>query len=306
MEIEQLIQSIQTQKKKVESDIHSAEGMVRLQQVAQEYKGEYELISSDEIQKELATRPKKQMHIMGVPALDELLGGLREQMLISLAAHSGHGKTAMSMWITEKYKQLNPIMIALEQSAEELIEQRTENGQFVPHFYTNKTYAARVKPDWIEQRIIEGIAKFNSRLVVIDHLGYTDCDKKYDRDPEPLRIERKMQDLKNIAKRWNVIIIVLVHIVQLDESIPPSLVSLKGSSAIRQESDKVILLWRKNKMKGKVRTYFNETLFSLQKNRWSGKNGNLGLWFDQDTGEYTVENSWVAQMEKLAEQEEDF
>jgi len=306
MEIEQLIQSIQTQKKKVESDIHSAEGMVRLQQVAQEYKGEYELISSEEIKKEIDSRPKKQMHIMGVPALDELLGGLREQMLISLAAHSGHGKTAMGMWITEKYKQLNPIMIALEQSAEELIEQRTENGQFVPHFYTNKTYAARVKPDWIEQRIIEGIAKFNSRLVVIDHLGYTDCDKKYDRDPEPLRIERKMQDLKNIAKRWNVIIIVLVHIVQLDESIPPSLVSLKGSSAIRQESDKVILLWRKNKMKGKVRTYFNETLFSLQKNRWSGKNGNLGLWFDQDTGEYTVENSWVAQMEKLAEQEEDF
>jgi len=306
MEIEQLIQSIQNQKKKVESDIHSAEGMVRLQQVAQEYKGEYELISSEEIKKEIDSRPKKQMHIMGVPALDELLGGLREQMLISLAAHSGHGKTAMGMWITEKYKQLNPIMIALEQSAEELIEQRTENGQFVPHFYTNKTYAARVKPDWIEQRIIEGIAKFNSRLVVIDHLGYTDCDKKYDRDPEPLRIERKMQDLKNIAKRWNVIIIVLVHIVQLDESIPPSLVSLKGSSAIRQESDKVILLWRKNKMKGKVRTYFNETLFSLQKNRWSGKNGNLGLWFDQDTGEYTVENSWVAQMEKLAEQEEDF
>lgn len=306
MEIEQLIQQITTQKEKVEDEIHSAEGLLRLQEVAKDYSGEYELISSDEIKTELDKRPKKQMHMMGVPALDDLLGGLREQMLVSLAAHSGHGKTAMGMFLTEKYKDLNPILIGLEQSAEELIEQRTENGQFIPHFYTNKTYAARVRPDWIEQRIIEGIAKFNSRLIVIDHLGYVDCDKRYDRDPEPLRIERKMQDLKNIAKRWNVIILVLVHIVQLDESIPPSLVSLKGSSAIRQESDKVILLWRRNKMKGKVRMYKNETLFSLQKNRWSGKNGNIGLFFDPGTGEYIVDNGWVQQMEKLAEQEEDF
>ena len=299
-DLDKLIERIGKQKAKAEQSLHSEQGLVRLQEVARHYSGEYELISSDEIAKLLAERPKKQMHFSGIEIIDELTGGFREQMLISLAAHSGHGKTAMGLFLTEKYKALNPVFIALEQSPEELIEQRTDNGQFVPHFYTNKTYASRVRPDWIEERVIEGIAKFNSRLVVVDHLGYVDPDKQYDRDPDHIRIERKMQALKNIAKRWNVIILLLVHITQIDEGTPPSLLNLKGSSAIKQESDKVILLWRKNHLYRKLRVYENETLFSLQKNRWSGKNGNAGLLFQPETGQYTEWNGWVEDMERMA------
>jgi replicative DNA helicase len=282
--------------------------LLRLQGVAEEMDSQYRLVSSDEIRKEMATRPVKKMHMTGFHVIDDLLGGLREQMVVSLAAHSGHGKTAMGLFITDKYKNLNPVFIALEQSAEELIEQREANGQFIPHFYTNKAYASRVRPDWIERRVIEGIAKFNSRLIVIDHLGYVDADAKHDRDPDHLRIERKMQSIKNIAKRWNVIIIVLVHITQLDEGTPPSLLNLKGSSAIKQESDKVILMWRKNRMYKKIRIYDNETLFSLQKNRWSGKNGAVGLLFEPETGNYIEWNGWVEAMEKMAKeaQSEDF
>lgn len=85
---------------------------------------------------------------------------------------------------------------------------------------------------------------------------------------------------------------------------PPSLVNLKGSSAIKQESDKVILLWRKNKVYRKIHTYENETLFSLQKNRWSGKNGSIGLLFQPDNGQYIEWNGWVEAMEKLAKEVE--
>jgi len=299
-DIEQLIARIAREKEKAEQKLHSEQGMARLQEVAAQYSGEYALISSVEIAQELSERPKKQMHLSGVEPIDNLTGGFREQMLISLAAHSGHGKTAMGLFLTEKYKALNPIFIALEQSPEELIEQRTDNGQFVPFFYTNKTYASRVRPDWIEERVIEGIAKYNSRFVVIDHLGYVDPDKQHDRDPDHIRIERKMQAIKNIAKRWNVIILILVHITQIDEGTPPSLLNLKGSSAIKQESDKVILLWRKNRLYRKLRVYDDETLFSLQKNRWSGKNGNTGLLFQPATGHYVEWNGWVEDMEKMA------
>jgi len=305
MNIEELIKTIESEQKRVKDELHSAEGMARLEAVARDYKGEYELISSREIEEEIKKLPEKKMHMCGVGSIDELTGGFREQMLISLAAHSGHGKTAMGLFLTEKYKELNPVFIALEQSAEELIEQRRANSQFVPFFYTNKTYAARIRPDWLESRVIEGIAKFNSKFIVIDHLGYTDPHERYDRDQEHLRIERKMQDIKNIAKRWSVIILVLVHIVQLDESQPPSLASLKGSSAIKQESDKVILLWRKNEIAKKIRLYHKETLFSVQKNRWSGTNGNVGLLFEPSTGKYLPEekDGWVAQMEKMANQQ---
>lgn len=301
-ELNKLIQKIASEKERVSSELHSDEGLLRLQEVAKAYDGEYRLVSSDEIQKQIAERPVKKMHMTGFTIMDELIGGLREQMVIGIAAHSGHGKTAMGLFLTEKYKALNPVFIALEQSAEELVEQRTSNGQFVPHFYTNETYAARVRPDWIEQRVIEGIAKFNSRLIVIDHLGYVDPENKHDKDQEHLRIERKMQSIKNIAKRWNVIIIVLVHITQLDESTPPNLMNLKGSSAIKQECDKVIMLWRKNRMHQKLRVYHNETLFSLQKNRWSGKNGSVGLMFQPETGMYAEWNGWVEAMEKMAKE----
>jgi hypothetical protein len=56
-------------------------------------------------------------------------------------------------------------------------------------------------------------------------------------------------------------------------------------------------------MKGKVRIYENETLFSLQKNRWSGKNGNVGLIFDFETGNYLESNGWVKAMEDSARAE---
>lgn len=303
-EIDELIANIASEKKRVQSELHSAEGLLRLQEVAKAYEGEYRLISSEEIKNEIADRPVKKMHMTGNVLIDDLIGGLREQMLVGLAAHSGHGKTAMGLFLTEKYKQLNPVFIALEQSAEELVEQRTANGQFIPHFYTNKTYASRVRPEWIEQRVIEGIAKFNSRLIVIDHLGYVDPEQKNDKDQEHLRIERKMQSLKTIAKRWNVIILVLIHISQLDESTPPNLLNLKGSSAIKQECDKVILLWRKNRMYRKIRLYDNETLFSLQKNRWTGKNGAVGLLFEPETGQYVEWNGWVEAMEKMAKEAE--
>jgi replicative DNA helicase len=300
MEIEELIKSIAEQKAKAEKETHSTEGMLRLQEVASRYDGEFRLIWSDALQAQIEARPRKALHMTGEAMIDNLLGGLREQMMIAVAAHSGHGKTAMGLYLLKKYEYLNPVMIPLEQSGEELIEQRLANGQFVPKFLSPEKHAARARPNWIEERIVEGIAKYNTKMVVIDHLGYTDPDPRYDREQEPLKIERKLQEFKNIAKRWNVIVVILVQITQLDEATPPSLLNLKGSSSIRQECDKVILLWRKNTLKGKVRIYQNETLFSLQKNRWSGKNGNIGLLFDPNTGEYNVANEWVAAMEAAA------
>lgn len=305
MEIEQLIKKIESEKAKAQTQLHSDEGLLRLQEVASHYDGEYRLVWSDDVLKEIRLQPKKQMHMTGVTLIDDLTGGFREQMLVGVAAHSGHGKTAMGLYLMKQYEYLNPVMIPLEQSTEELLEQRDSNGQFVPRFLSPEKHSSRVRPDWIEERIVEGIAKHNSKMIVIDHLGYVDCEPRYDRDPEPLRIERKLQDIKNLAKRWNVIIVVLIHIVQLDEQTPPTLVNLKGSSAIRQECDKVIMLWRKNTKKGKIIIYQDETLFSLQKNRWSGKNGNIGLLFDSKTGNYAEYNGWIKAMEESAQREID-
>jgi len=308
MEIEQLIAKIESEKDKAKDEQSSEAGLVRLQQVASEYQGEYRLVWSDDVQKEIELRPKRENLYCGVEDIDFLTGGFREQQMIGIGAHSGHGKTAMGLFFLKQYERLNPVLLPLEQSCEELIEQRMENGQFVPKYLSPKKHQSRVTVDWIEERIIEGIAKYNSRMIMIDHMGYIDAGNQYRGAGEHIQIEKKLQDIKHLAIKWNVTIVILIQLVQSDEAIPPSLKDLKGSSAIRQECDKIIFLWRKNALKGKVRIYKNETLFSLQKNRFNGVNGNIGLGFKLKTGEYEVteeSRKWVKDMTDSANEQMD-
>ena len=308
MTIEDLIKKIASETALAKEEVASDEGLLRLQKVAVEYQGEYRLIWSEDTLRELKNKPQRTNHLSGVPEIDALTGGFREQQMIGIGAHSGHGKTAMGMYMLKQYERLNPVLIPLEQSSEELIEQRADNGQFVPRYLSPKKHESRVQVDWIEERIIEGIAKHNTKMVVIDHMGYIDAGTRYERAGEHIQIEKKLQDIKHLGIKWNVIVVILIQLNQLDETVPPSLKDLKGSSSIRQECDKVIFLWRKNTLSGKVRIYSNHTMFSLQKNRFNGINGNLGLDFDFKTGEYLItpeSRKWVQDMETIARSEVD-
>jgi len=304
--VEQLIESIEKEQKRSVVESHSAEGLARLQEVAADYSGEYQLVWSDELLEEIKKRPQTTLHKTKLGLLDDLIGGFKEQQLITVSASSKHGKTAWSLFLIEQLAELNPVMIPLEQSNEELVQQRSDNGYSVPRFLSPRKLASRVTVDWIEQRIIEGIAKYNTKLVVIDHLGYIDdfgTDGRYKRENLAYRIEMIMKGLKNIAKRWNVIILLNVHISQADEGKPPSLQDLKGSSSILQESDMVMMLWRKNSLIKKVRLYEDKTMVSVLANRRTGRNGNVGMVFDTKTGRYYEDNSWVESLVKSAEEE---
>ena len=306
MNVESLIKRIQDERKNVSGEIYSNEGLLRLQETMQSYDGEYRLIWSDELLKELEDKPKSIINPVGIAKLDEAIGGFREQQLIAVGGSTGHGKTAWGLFLVEQFEKLNPLVIPLEQSNEELVSQRKENGYSVPKFLSPRALAARVTVEWIEERIVEGIAKYNTKFVLIDHLGYiNDFGEKgeFKGENTAYRIGQVMKGLKNLAKKWNVIIVLLVHISQQDESLPPSLESIKNSSDIAQESDMVLLLWRKNTLKKKVRVYENKTMLSVQKNRRTGRNAFIGLQFNISTGRYEEDNSWVESMVKSAEQE---
>lgn len=303
MNTEELIKSIQAEQIKAKEETHNLEGLLRLQRVAKDYDGEYRLIWSKDLLEKIKARPEKTLYKTGVPLLDDLIGGFKEQQLITISAATKHGKTAFGLFLMEKLESLNPVMIPLEQSNEEIIEQRHDNKYSIPNFLSPEHLASRVNVDWIEKRIIEGIAKYNTKFVLIDHLGYVDdfgVEGQFKRENLAYRIGQVMKSLKNIAKRWNVVIALLVHISQKNESLPPSLEDIKNSSDIAQESDMVIMLWRKNTQEGKVRIYENETLVSVMANRRTGRNGNVGLKFNTITGQYEEENGWVAAMEKKA------
>lgn len=308
MSHERILKKIQDEIKNVHEEVQNAEGLLRLQEALQNYNGEYRLIWSDDLEKQIAERPKVESYKTGIHLLDELTDGFREQQVITLSAHSKHGKTAFAIFLMERLEQLKPVLIPLEQSAEELINQRLRNGYEVPRFLTPEKLAARVSVDWIEERVVEGIAKHGTKMVVIDHLGYINDfgeNERYGRENLAYRIQLMMQEMKTVAKRWNVLVLLLVHISQQDESKPPTLADLKGSSGILQESDKVLLLWIKNEVKKKVRIYSTQVLLNVAANRQTGNKGNIGLNFDTTTGRYEEDNSWVKSLVESAERERD-
>lgn len=306
MNVDELIKKIEAESKTSAAEFISDAGMEKLKKVASEYEGEYKLVWSTDTLEEIRNRPKRSTHLAGIKEIDELTGGLRPQQLIGIGAQSGHGKTAFGLWFMKQYESLNPVLIPLEQSSEELIEQRDENGQFVPKYLSPKKHSANVNPSWVEQRIVEAIAKHNSEMIVIDHMGYMEVDDEYRRESEPLRIEKKLQAIKHLAIKWNVIVVMLIQLSQMEEEEAPQLRNLKGSSAIRQECDKILFLWRNNTKKGKAHSYDNKVLLSMQKNRFTGKNANAGSLFDFKTGEYlfTPEtDEWCKNLEERAKEE---
>lgn len=306
MEIEDIIKKIGQEKQRAKTEIADSEGLLRLQEVAANYEGEYRLIWSEEIIERLKEKPPVVGHQTGVDELDTLTGGFREQQVITMFAHTKHGKTEVAMWFTGIFNELSPVVIPLEQKAEEIISQRLERNYQVPHFLSPLNQDTFVTTDWIEQRVIEGIAKYNTKMVVIDHLGYIDnngADNKYKRENLAYRLGMVMKELKGIAKRWNVIVILLVHVSEGDEGKPPSLQDIGNSSDIKKESDTVISIWRKNSKKNKIRIYENKTMLSVLANRRFGKNGNIGLAFNTETGVYESDNDWVKDMETIAKSE---
>ncbi len=301
-----IIKRIEAERTTLNKDTYNAEGLLRLQDTMATYDGEYQLVWSHDLLAELEQKPKEELHATGVKLLDDVIGGFKEQQLITIGGDTGHGKTAMGLFLVHKLAALNPLVIPLEQSNEELVSQRLANGHTVPQFLSPRALADRVTVEWIEERVVEGIAKYNTKLVLIDHLGYiNDFGKggEFRGENTAYRIGQVMKGLKNIAKKWNVIILLLVHISQHDEGKPPSREDIKNSSDIAQESDMVILLWRKNSLKKKVRVYQNKTLLSIQKNRRTGRNANLGLEFDTATGLYLEDDGWVQAMVSGAEAE---
>ncbi len=248
-----------------------------------------------------------------MPILDEVIGGFKDQQLITIGGHTAHGKTQFGLFLIEQLERLNPLIIPLEQSNEELIQQRKDNNYTIPKFLSPRSLAARVTVEWIEERVVEGIAKHNSKIVMIDHLGYINdfgTKGEFKNENAAYRIGQVMKGLKNIAKKWNVVILLLVHISQHEEGKPPSLEDVKNSSDIIQESDMVMLIWRKNTLKKKIRVYENKSILSIQKNRRTGRNASLGFVFDTTTGRYTEDNSWVQSLiesaERAVEQEDLF
>ncbi len=205
----------------------------------EEYDGDDKVISAYEMA--LTFKDKEQFTInvkSGIPALDTYCQGFRDGELIAISGKTKNGKTLLAQSLSVNFSRLNqsPLWFSFEVSARQFINQFDK----VPFIYMPSKLKAHAM-DWIEERIMESFAKYNTRIVFIDHLHYL-FDIQRSRNPS-LDIGAIIRRLKGIAVNNEFIIFLLCHTSKAkDEN--ESYESIRDSSFVAQESDCVIMVKR--------------------------------------------------------------
>lgn len=295
LDIKKIISNLEKEIKQISDKKSEAEMMNRLKEAAEVYQGEDRVITSEELVKEIKQRPDELKIMSGIKDLDDILSGFRPNQLVVVAAPTKNGKTAFCMFMTAKMKEHSPLWFPFEEGADELAIKFLERGEEVPHFCLPLNNIP-ANLTWIEQKIIESIVKYNTKIVFIDHLHFI---VPFAGERQDLMIGKTMRELKAIAKRWGITIVLISHLKKTKMDRSPDLEDLRDSSFIAQEADTVILLWRQTiRERNEVKTTGN-VMVSVQANRRTGKTGNVKLVYKD--GQYYPE-AWKDQMEVIYEE----
>jgi replicative DNA helicase len=154
--------------------------------------------------------------------------------------------------------------------------------------------------DWLESKIVEAIAKYNTRIVFIDHLDFVVSFKA---ENHHLNIAQAMRDLKGLAKKWNIVIFLVAHLTKAKMDTQPTIEDLRGSASIGQEADTVILLWRETKREDGQVVITDNVNVSVQANRRTGRTGNVKMCFAD--GKFT-EKDWESDVSAAQKAFRDF
>jgi len=268
-----------------ESEVQLAQ-LERLKEIAKAYQGEDELISTEEFVKRMKNKPDEKKMMTGYPKLDEIIGGFRPKQLVVVSAATKSGKTSFCIEITSRLKFEAPTWLPFEEGAEALIQKFLDRGQEPPHFYAPGTMTGNTL-QWVEKKIIEAKAKFNSGIIFIDHLHFI---VPMTSDRQDLAIGQAMRELKRMAKQWDIVVVLIAHLKKTKVDVQPTLEDLRDSSFVAQEADTVIMLYRETKREGGQVIITDNVNVSVQANRRTGKTGNVRLHF-QD-GKFIDDDSW--------------
>lgn len=270
------IHELEGEVSKIEKESERLDALARLEEAMRVYSGEDMLVSSLDILHRIKTEPEEERFETGITGFDEILKGFRKNQLIVLAAPTKSGKTSFCVELTIRLENLNPVWIPFEESAEELVRKFHDRNEQPPLFYTPQNITGNTT-GWIEKRVVEGKVKYGAKIFFIDHLHFI---VPFSSDRLDTRIGQAMRELKQIAKKHEVMIVLVAHLKKTNMVVSPTLEDLRDSSFIAQEADTVMMLWRKTYRDDDGDMIIsNETLLSVQANRRTGNTGNVKLIF---------------------------
>lgn len=267
---------------------YDAETMARLLEVSSNYEGSDRVITSEELIEQIKQRPEEVKMFSSFKGIDDILNGFRQKQLVVLAAPTKNGKTSFAMDLTSQMREYNPLWFPLEEGGDELVTKYMERGEQPPHFCLPMRNI-NGNTQWVEERIIEAVVKYNAKIVFIDHLHFIVPFDNKNAERQDLRIGAVMRELKAIARRWNVCIILIAHLKKTKLDSQPDLEDLRDSSFIAQEADTVIMLWRETKRVHGEIEITNNVNVSVQANRRTGKTGNIKMVYDNG---HFIERAW--------------
>ena len=271
------IEELEAQIREVENDTKITDKEAQIYLLMKDYKGADEVISSEDLPAYLEKQPPRIN--TGIHDLDTLTGGFGPENLVVLSGPTGQGKTLVAQHLTswvakDGHKSL---WFSFELSLAELLE-RFQKFEHKPVFYTPKSNVSR-SIVWIERKIIEGIAKFDTKFVFIDHTHYLLNMREMGRENTSLYLGDLVRELKLIARKYGIVIVLIHHLKKTSVLEAPTIDDLRDSSFVGQEADYVLICWRKPVVSKKKEMllegirYTNETLLSVVKNRQYGKLG---------------------------------
>lgn len=283
------LQELENQLEELEQEYTGVKLDLQLQEALKSYRGDDEIISFQKYRDNNKNIYKRGFS-SGLLILDDYINGFQKGDLITVTAPTGHGKTSFCQFLTTNFsnQKIKSLWFSYEMPINNFL---FKFGNSLPDGYLPKVLTDR-NITWIERKVVEGIVKYNTGVVFIDHLHY--LFNLRDSKNVSLEIGDIMRNLKIIAKKYNVTIFIVAHTGKMNEDGTVGLESIRDSSFVGQESDTVIALWRVRQKQTKIQRqqdgiqYTNETMVSVVKNRSLGTLGSFKTFYSSKNNNYLM------------------
>jgi hypothetical protein len=210
----------------------------------------------------------------GLAELDEACDGFRGGELIVISGPTKNGKTLLAQTLTVRFSErgTNSLWVSFEVPIPQFLRQIPERCEF---FLPKINRAHNLQ--WLEDRILEGKLKHETRAVFIDHLHYLIDLANGKSFHLSIDIGMLIRALKQIALRHNVAIFLMAHSTkaQGEGGKPRELTQwdVRDSSMIAQEADSTWIVQRKlnpPRDRGDAPEYSNQAMLKICCHRQTG------------------------------------
>ena len=270
---------------KTENELKNIEEKLKPFEILEHYSGNDKVVKFSDLIGELKERGEIESIKTRIPTLDKATEGLRDGQLIVLSAPTGQGKTALLQSLTKTFSDDNVpcLWFSYEVNPQEFGERFKKMDCDIPTFYI-PSQNKDSNLDWFKMRTLEGIAKFNTKIVFIDHLHFLLDMKFLAKTNTSIAIGMLMRELKKFALEYELIIFLVAHLTKTKLEQVPTIDDLRDSSFIGQESDFVWIIWRHQEKDSLSPTGYiqtNESRLIIAKNRWNGDLSYMNLLFEK-------------------------